>query len=332
MRRRATLLAILGATLAVVQTGCDANRGVRVPVIAVLSPQKSTEPASLQREPFERGLRELGWVPGKTVMVDYRYAEGDMARLAELADEVVKLKPNVIVARSTRGIRAAQRATSDIPIVMAAAVDPVRSRIVQSLAHPGGNMTGIAVGDPWVKQVDLIRSLVPGLARLAVLTNPGLGVDQDDAFFEVLNAYIRPLGIEVQRFEARGVDEIDRAFHAIRAARVDALIVRADPLVLEANASKIVALVNAQRLPAIYPWRAYVEVGGLMFYAPAGSQSEFHYRSAYYVDKILRGAKPADLAIEQPVRFDFVVNLNTARELKLVVPSGIQMQATGFVQ
>ena len=324
-------VAILAGAMAVVQAGCDGAREVRVPLIAVLSPQKSTEPASLQREPFERGLRELGWVPGKTVMVGYRYAEGDNARLAELADELVKLKPDVIVARTTRGIREAKRATSDIPIVMAAAVDPVRSRFVNSLARPGGNTTGIAVGDAWEKQLDFLRSVAPRLARLAVLTNPSLGVDQDNSFFEVLEAGGRERGFEVRRFDVRNVEDIDKAFEAILAARVDALIVRADPIVLEPNASKVVELVNAQRLPAIFPWRAYVELGGLMFYAPAGSQPEFHYRSAHYVDKILRGARPADLAVEQPVKFDLVVNLRTARELQFVIPATLRLQATELV-
>lgn len=332
MNCKAALLAILIGVLTIEETACDADRKSRPARIGVLAPQESTEPASLQREPFERGLRELGWVPGKTVIIDYRYAEGDMGRLAELADEFAKLKPDVIVARTLRGIREAQRATATIPIVMAAATDPVRSGFVQSLARPGGNITGIAVGDVGAKQIDFLRFVVPRLAHLAVLTNPSMSFDQDASFFAGLEAAAKPLGIDIQRFEARSVDDIDKAFEAILAARVDALIVRADPHILEPNATKVVALVSAQRLPAMFPWRAYVELGGLMFYAPAGSQSEFHYRSAQYVDKILKGAKPADLPVEQPVKFDLVVNMKAAHELQIVVPSALLLQATGSIQ
>jgi putative ABC transport system substrate-binding protein len=333
MKFNATWLATLVGMLMMLGAGCDAGRPPAVPTprVGVLAPQKSTEPASLQREPFERGLRELGWAPGKTVIIEYRYAEGDMHRLAELADELVKLKPDVIVARAPQAIRAAQRATATIPIVMSAATDPVSSGFVASLARPGGNITGIAVGDVGAKQIDFLKLAVPHLARLAVLTNPSMGVDQDRSFFTGLEAVAKTRGIEIQTFEAGSVADIDKALDAMTLARVDALMVRPDPHVLEPNAAKVVALVAAHRLPATFPWRSYVELGGLMFYATAGSQSEFHHRSSWYVDKILRGAKPAEIAVEQPLKFELMINLKTARELGLVMPSTLLLQATEVI-
>jgi putative ABC transport system substrate-binding protein len=333
MKCNATWLAIVVGMLMMLGAGCDAGRppAVRTPLVGVLAPQKSTEPASLQREPFERGLRELGWVPGKTVVIEYRYAEGDMGRLAELADELVKLKPDVIVGRASQGIRAAQRATATIPIVMSAAVDPVNSGFIASLARPGGNITGIAVGDVGAKQIDFLKLAVPSLSRLAVLTNSSMNVDQDQAFFTGLEAVAKTLGVEIRTFEVASIDDIAKALDAMTLARVDALMVRADPHVLEPNAATVVALVAAHRLPATFPWRSYVELGGLMFYATAGSQSEFHYRSARYVDKILRGAKPAEIAVEQPLTFELVINLKTARELGLVIPPTLLLQATDVI-
>ena len=308
-----------------------AQQSAKIPRVGVLTPQKSTEPPTRQREPFERGLRELGWTPGSNLIIEYRYAEGQNERLPDLAAELVRLKADVIVARGTMAIRAARQATGTIPIVMAASPDPVREGIVASLARPGGNITGLsflAQGPLEGKRLELLKETVPHLARVADLANPS--TDQDGAIKREMTAAARSLGLEVQTFEVKKPQDIPKAFAAIGKARVGALLVRADPAVLVPNFTQVVALAFKHRLPAMYPWKDYVDAGGLMSYAT--SLPGFHHRSATYVNKILKGAKPADLPVEQPTRFELAINMKTAKALGLTIPASVLIRADQVIQ
>ncbi|MGH7305532.1 MAG: ABC transporter substrate-binding protein [Candidatus Rokuibacteriota bacterium] len=274
-----------------------------------MSPQTSLEPATTQREPFERGLRELGWAPGSNIVIHYRYAEGAADRLPQIASELVRLKMDVIVARGALAIQAARGATRTIPIVMSTAGDPVREGFVASLARPGGNVTGLAnlnYGDIEAKRLELLKQMVPKLARVAVLSNAAAAPDPDGSIMKGIGAAARSMSLELEMFEIGKPGAIAETFEAIGRARVGAVMIRADPLVLEPNINQIVALAVKHRLISIYPWRIYVDAGGLMSYAT--SIPSFHYRSAAYVDKLLKGIKPADLPVEQPTKFELVIN------------------------
>jgi putative ABC transport system substrate-binding protein len=302
----------------------------RVPRVGILSPGHSTEPPSLQREPFERGLRELGWTPGSTIVLEYRYGEGREERLAELAAELVRLKVDVIVGRSRVAIQAARRASDAIPIVMSSTADPVAEGFARSLARPGGNITGIAnlVQELESKRLELLKEAIPGLARVAIVANPGNLTRHVPAIrFEAAG---RALGLEIQTFGVSRAGDLAETFAAMSRARVGAALLRADTLVLEPNRDQVVELAARHRLPAMYPWRPYVQAGGLMSYAT--SIPAFHHRSANYVDRILRGARPGDLPIEQPTKFELVINLKTAKALGLTIPQSVVLRADELVE
>jgi putative ABC transport system substrate-binding protein len=304
-----------------------------VPRVGVMSPQRSIEPPTTQREPFERGLRELGWTPGSNIVIHYRYAEGAPNGLPEIASELVRLKVDVIVARGALAIQAARDATRTIPIVMSTAGDPVREGFVASLARPGGNVTGLAnlnYGDIEAKRLELLKQMIPKLARVAVLSNAAAAPDPDGSIMRAFAAAARSMSLELEMFEISHPAAITEMFAAIGRARIGAVMIRADPLVLEPNIDQIVALALRHRLISIYPWRIYVNSGGLMSYAT--SIPGFHYRSATYVDKILRGTKPADLPVEQPTKFELVINLKTAKALGLTIPQTLLLRADQVIQ
>ena len=250
-------------------------------------------------------LRELGWIEGRTVAIEYRWAEGRSERFAEIAAEFVRLKVDVIVTSGT-AVLAAKQATSVIPIVFAVAGDPVGTGLVASLARPGGNVTGLSIQatDLAGKRLELLREVVPGLRRLAIMANVG----NPAAVLEMgeVQATARTLGLEVATFEIRRAEDIAPAFEALK-GRADALYVCADPLV-NTNRIRINTLALGARLPTMYGFREYVEAGGLMSYGP--NFPDLFRRAADFVDKILRGAKPADIPVEQPTKFDLVINLN----------------------
>jgi putative ABC transport system substrate-binding protein len=301
-------------------------QSARVPRVGILGAGSSTEPPTLQREPFERGLRELGWTPGSTILLEYRYAEGRAERLAELAADLVRLKVDVIVARSAVAIRAAQRASNAVPIVMSSGADPVEEGLVKSLARPGGNITGIAnlVQELEGKRLELLREAVPSVARVAILGNPR------NSLVTRLPAAGRALGLETQTFGAPRADDLAETFAAMSRARIEAVLVRADTLVLEPSRARVTELAARYRLPAMYPWRFYVDAGGLMSYAT--SIPAFHHRSATYVDRILKGARPGDLPVEQPTKFELVINLKTAKALGLTIPQSVVLRADELVE
>ena len=273
-------------------------------------------------------LRELGWIEGRTVAIEYRWAEGHDERLAEIATEFVRLKVDVIVTHSAGPVLAAKQATETIPIVFALAADPLGNGLVASLARPGGNVTGQSSqsNESSGKRLELLREFIPGLRRLAILANanaPSAVAEMVDA-----QATARSLGLEVVTSEIRRSEDIVPAFETLR-GRADALIVCAEPLVF-ANRVGINILAAAARLPAIYLAREYVQAGGLMSYGP--NLADQFRRAGDYVDKVLRGTKPADIPVEQPSKFDLIINLTTAKALGVKVPESFLVRADEVIE
>ena len=277
---------------------------------------------------FVQRMRELGWVEGRNLTMEYRWAEGRTERLSELANELVRLKVDAIVSHNTPGPLAAKQATSTIPIVFATAGDPVGTGIVASLARPAGNVTGLSSQTPDVagKRLELVREIVPSLHRLAVLA------DTDNPFVKLDVIQLRQagagLGIEVATFEMRRGEDIGPAFEALK-GRAQALYVPATPVAL-VNRVRINTLALAAHVPTTLGVREYVEAGGLMSYGP--NWPHMWGRAADFVDKILRGAKPADLPVEQPTKFDLVINLTTAKALGLTVPDKLLALADEVIE
>jgi ABC-type uncharacterized transport system substrate-binding protein len=276
---------------------------------------------------FAQRLRELGWTEGRTVAIEYRWAEGRSERYAEIAAEFVRLRVDVIVAPGA-AVLAAKQATGVIPIVFATATDPVGSGFVASLARPGGNVTGMSnqSADLVGKRVELLRQVVPALRRLAIMANVGYVAAVEE--MREVQATARTLGIEVTTFEIRRAEDIAPPFETVN-GRADALYVVIDPLVV-AHRVRINTLAAGARLPTMHGFREQVETGGLMSYGP-NFPDQFR-RTADYVNKILRGAKPADLPVEQPTKFDLVVNLITARALGLDIPPMLLSRADEVIE
>jgi putative ABC transport system substrate-binding protein len=300
------------------------SKPVVVPRIGVLS---SGSPDSVDNQAFYQRLSELGYVDGHTVLIEYRAAEGHDERYPALAAELVGLAVDVLVARGLAVARAAKAVTSSVPIVFTGVSDPVGSGLVASLARPGGNLTGLSAFATELsgKRLQLLQETVPAISRVAALAAHTTSPTQVGETEGAAGA----LGLQLQLLEVRGPDELEPAFEAAVGARVDGLVVLLGaPLV--AASVRIAELAVARHLPSIAPDRRLVEAGGLMSYGP--NPSEMGRRAAEYVDKILKGAKPADLPIEQPMTFDFVINLRTAQALGLTIPQHVLVQATEVIQ
>jgi putative ABC transport system substrate-binding protein len=277
---------------------------------------------------FSQRLKELGWIENQNLAIEYRWAEGRSDRFAEIASEFVRIKVDVIMTWSGGPVIAAKQATTVIPIVFALQTDPVGTGLVASLSRPGGNVTGLSVEqtDTVGKRLDLLREIVPGLKRLAVMANaagPGAVLEMAEA-----TAAARTLGIEVVTSEIRQASDIAVAFDSFK-GRTEALYVSTDPLVFT-NRIRINTLAQGARLPTMYGQREYVEAGGLVSYG--ANIPDLFRRSAEYVDKILRGAKPADLPVEEPTKFDLVINLTTARALGLTIPQAFVQRADEVIE
>lgn len=327
------LVVFAAAALDHVPLPADAQSPGKIPRVVVLFTGSSGESPAVQREPFERGLRELGWIADSNIVIDYRYGEGSAARLETAVAELVRQGVDVIVGRGNPAVRIAQRATSTVPIVMSSADDPVAGGFVKNLARPGGNITGIAnlVTELDGKRLELLRDALPRLARVAMLVNSTMwGSARYAALKDQLLEIARALRVEVQVFELTRRENLADVFAAMEQARVSAVLVVADTLVLEPNRPQVVALAAKHRLPAMYPWHFYTQIGGLMSYAT--SIPAFHYRSAVYVDRILKGAKPGDLPVEQPTKFELVVNVKTARTLGLTIPASFLARADQVIE
>ena len=299
-----------------------------MPRIGFLAPGSREERAPLIEGLLE-GLRELGYVDGEGIAIEYRFSEGNDERLPALAAELVDRKVDVIVASATVGTVAAQQATSTIPIVMGATSEPVATGIVAGLARPGGNITGMGLMASQLmgKRLELLQQIIPGLSLVgffANLANP-IHVPQ----LNELEIAARVLGTRVQKLEVRRADHFEAGFEAAVAERADAVIVPSDALSTN-NRARIASLAAKYRLPATYDFKEFVDVGGLLSYGP--NLRDSYRRAASYVDKLLKGARPADLPVQQPMIFDFVVNLRTAEALGLTFPRDILLQATEVIQ
>jgi putative tryptophan/tyrosine transport system substrate-binding protein len=279
-------------------------------------------------EAFRQGLRDLGWVEGQNLTIAYRTAENHTERLPALAAELVSLPVEVIV---TMGLstRAAQDATSTIPIVMGGDPNPVQAGFIASLARPGGNITGLSGLQPELsgKRLELLKEAVPQASRIAVLMHT---TARESAHWRETQAAAQALGVELHPVEVHHPDEIAGAFAAVQQTGAGALLVLTNPSVLEPHRGEITALALQHRLPAMYPWRMYVDVGGLMSYGI--SLRWMYQRAAYYVDKILKGAKPADLPVEQPTKFELVINLKTAQALGITMPPSLLLLADEVIR
>jgi ABC-type uncharacterized transport system substrate-binding protein len=277
---------------------------------------------------FVQRLRELGWIEGRTIAIEYRWAEGSSDRAAELAAEFVRLKVDVIVTHANPMVIAAKQATSVIPIVFAAAADPLGTGLVASLARPGGNVTGLSVQNTDLagKHLELLRDFIPGLRRLAIMVN----VDNSASVLEMreVQAAARMIGLEVATFKIRRAEDIAPAFEELK-GRADALYVCIDT-VLFAHRIRINTLALSARLPTMLSNREYVAAGGLMSYGP--NFLDLFRRAGDYVDKILRGAKPGEIPVEQPTKFDLIINLTTAKALGLTVPPTLLARADEVIE
>ena len=324
--RRRELLVALGGAVAAWPLVARAQQPA-MPVIGFLG-ALSPSAASQWTAAFVQRLRELGWIEGRTVAIEYRWMEGRTERAAEFAAEFVRLKVDVIVTHSAVPVLAAKQATSVIPIVIAVAADPVGTGLVAGLARPGGNVTGLSLQatDLAGKRLELLREVVPGLRRMAIMANVGAPA----AVVEIgeVQAAARTVGLEVATSEIRRAEDIAPAFEALK-GRAEALYVAADPLI-NSNRLRINILALGARLPTMFPLREIVEAGGLM--SDGTNFPDLFRRAADYVDKILRGAKPADLPVEQPTKFDLVVNLTTAKALGLTIPESFLLRADELIE
>jgi putative ABC transport system substrate-binding protein len=302
-----------------------------VPRIGYLSSADAARD-SARHEAIRQALRELGYIEGQNIAFEYRYGEGKVDRDPELAAELVRLKVDVIVVAGGAGvIRAAKNATKTIPIVMTGGGgDPVKAGLVESLARPGGNVTGLTILSRELagKQLELLKEAVPKLARVAVLYDPALPPSVLEVK-ELLPVAARALGLTLQPWEVRDADALEKVFAALNKQRPDGLYVLRSPLMF-ANDKRIVGFALKSRLPSVYERREEVDAGGLMSYG--ANFAESYRRVAYYVDKILKGAKPADLPVEQPTKFELVINLKTAKQLGLTIPQSLLYRADRVIK
>jgi putative ABC transport system substrate-binding protein len=322
--KRKTPLYLLVVILAIVHLA-EAQQAKKIPRIGVLRPGSSPDPLI---DAFRQGLRELGYVEGNNIQLEYRFGEGNLDRLPDLAAELVLLKPDIIVTSPAQPVLALKRLTTTIPIVMNTG-DPVAQGLVASLAHPGGNITGLSYFLPEItsKAMELLRETVPSITRLAFLTDstdPSYGL-----ILKQLEPTARQLGVQLQLVEARQVQDIDNAFGMITKKRADGLQIMAQP-VFTTQRARIVQFAANNRLPTTFTNRDYVEAGGLISYGH--NAADLWRRHAVYVDKILKGAKPAELPIEQAMKFEIFVNLKTAKILGLTIPPTVLYRADKVIR
>jgi putative tryptophan/tyrosine transport system substrate-binding protein len=327
---RREFIGTLAGGLLTAPLAAEAQPAAKIGRIGYLSTNLAANP-HLQ-EAFLQGLRDLGYVEGRNVVIEYRDAEGKPERLPALAAELVALKVDVIVAPGNSLTRAAKQATRTLPIVFAAVSDPVASGLVTSLARPGGNVTGTSILSPELvgKRLELLKQAVPGVSRVAVLWLPGaLGERTEKDMLKEADVAARALGVGLQFVEARVPADLDRAFSDMTRARAGALTVLPSLMFLREH-RRLVDLAAKHRLPAVYTVKEYVDAGGLMAYG--SNVADLFRRAATYVDKILKGAKPGDLPVEQPTKFELIINLKTAKALGLAIPPSLLGRADQVIE
>jgi putative ABC transport system substrate-binding protein len=327
MMQRREFITLLGGAAAAWPIVAGAQQRDRLPTIGFLG---ANTPAAQSQwtAAFVQRLRELGWNDGRNLAIVYRWAEGSNERNAGIAAEFVRLKVDLILAHGTQSVLAAKQATSAIPIVAANFGDPVSTGLVASLARPGGNVTGLSVMSPdlGAKRLELFREVLPGLRRLAILVDPTNPVNVLES--HEVSATASRLGLTVVTLEIRGAEDIAPAFEGLM-DRADALYIVGNPLILT-NIARINTLALGARQPTIAIAREYIQAGGLMSYGP--NYPDLYRRAAEFVDKILRGAKPADIPVEQPTRFDLVVNMITAKAIGLTIPETFLVRADEVIE
>ena len=330
MKKAAVPSILVAVVLFALGVIAEAQQPKKVPRIGYLS---SFDPASesARAEAIRLALRELGYIEGQNIAIEYRYAEGKPDRFPELAAELVRLKVDIILAQVAGLIRAAKNATKTIPIVMAGSPnDPVEAGLIESLARPGGNVTGLThiSRELGGKRLELLKEAVPKLARVAVLYEPAISGPAFEVK-EVLPVAARALGLTVRHWEVRAAGDFDRVFAALNKERPDGFYSVGGPLMI-INRKRIVGFALKSRLPSIYNNRESVDAGGLMSYG--ADEAESYRRVAYYVDRILKGAKPADLPVEQPTKFELVINLKTAKQIGLTIPQSLLYRADKVIK
>jgi putative ABC transport system substrate-binding protein len=317
----------LGAMAFAICVSAEAQQPAReVPRIGILFIGDRNQP---HLEAFKQGLRERGYIEGKNIAIEYRYAEGKINRLPLLAAELVKLKVDVIVTTAEMGARAARQATKTTPIVLTTGADLVKSGLAESLAKPGGNVTGLSVleEDLSGKRLDILKEAFPKMKRVAYLWNPSAVLANPS--FDQAKAIAQAVALQLRSYEVYTLAEIEKAFADMSKARPDALFVPLSPL-MTLNSKRIVELALEQRLPGMYPTNQFAEEGGLMTYGPR--IGDMYRRAATYVDKVLKGAKAGDLPVEQPTKFEFVINLKTAKQIGVTIPPNVLARADKVIK
>jgi putative ABC transport system substrate-binding protein len=327
MMKKKTNGLTLCALLIALCTIAEAQQAKKVPRIGILF--AATPSANSERmEAFRQGLRERGYVAGKDVFIEQRYADGNLDRLPVLVSDLVHLNVDVIVSATSQGTRSLKEATNTIPIVMTNDADPVGGKVVASLARPGGNITGLSILAPELsgKRLELLKEIVPKLARVAVLGTSRPSTAQELREMEVAAAALK---VQLQYVGAPGPDDIETAFREVTAGRANGLLVL-NSAILNSRRIQIVRLATRSRLPTIYAVPEFVQDGGLMSYST--SYTDLYRRAAVYVDKILKGAKPADLPVEQPKKFELIINLKAAKQIGLTIPPNVLASADKVIR
>ncbi len=325
---RAATLAGTAGFLGLGSEAAEAQQPARMLRIGILI-ASSASVNSARLEAFRRRLREHGYVEGKNIVIEYRYAEGKLERLPELAAELVRLKVDVIVTAAGPAISAAKKASAMIPIVFATAADPVGSGYVSSLARPGGNITGLSLMRPDLdgKRLELLKEAFPKVARVAFLWRSGGA--RGNLNFTEMEAVAKALGLKLISLEVRSIDDFESAFARAKRERAQALITTTNPLIGNQR-RQVLDFAAKNRLPAMYPDSEWVEAGGLMSYAP--NYMDLWRRAADFVDKILKGTKPADIPVEQPMKFEFIVSLNAAKQIGVTIPPNVLVRADKVIR
>jgi ABC-type uncharacterized transport system substrate-binding protein len=310
--------------LSLVSFPAEAQQTTKIPRVGLLRVGSPPDPYV---EAFRRGLSEIGYVEGQNIVLEYRWAEGKPERIPDLTAELVRVRVDIIVTTGVPGGLAAKQATSTIPVIVPAMNDPIRPGLVASLARPGGNVTGLSMINPELseKRMELLKEASPTISRVAVLRDPAaIGVEPGPT-----EAAALALGLRLEVLEVREINHLEAALVAAKKRRADALNFLTSPF-FSAQSARIVEIVAKSRLPAIYPQSEFVNSGGLMAYGP--SLSDLFRRAATYVDKILKGAKPADLPVEQPTKFELVINLKTAKQIGLTIPPNVLARADKVIR
>ena len=320
---RRTFIGTLACSLLVASFGAEAQPSRKLPRIGVIGERSSTDPFLTA---FRQGLRDLGYIEGQNIVIEYRYADGVVDRFPDFAVELTRLNVDVLVVGGTLAARSAKAATAMVPIVFTVVGDPVGTGLVASLARPGGNATGLSniVSELSAKQLELLKAAVPGIARVAILHNPA---NSGPALIGTREA-ARALALELEVVEVRVPNELPSVFSTLTGRHADAVLALSDPVF--GNEAQLARLTAEHRLPAMYARREFAVAGGLLAYGP--NFSDNYRRAASYVDKILKGTKPGDLPVEQPTTFEFVINLKTAKALKLTIPQSVLSRADEVIQ